>query len=759
MSKESFSTNFQNKILEKQFQKLNDVQKEAVTYFDSALLILAGAGSGKTTVIVNKIAWLLNSNFVNDKNSIFFNLKPWQILAITFTNKAANELCDRLKLILNSDANLINAGTFHSQCVKILIKHINLLGFNNSFTIYDTQDAQKIFKKEIFKKLNINSTVFQPKTVLYEISKAKNSFLSPDEYAEKFNYDFYKTEVSKIYKLYQTYLKNANALDFDDIIFLTVKLLKTYPEILEIYQNKFKYVLIDEYQDTNFVQFELVKLLTKKNLNLCVVGDDDQSIYRFRGAVVENILNFDKQLKNVKIIRLEQNYRSTQNILSSANFLISNNMFRKEKRIWTDKGDGEKINQIQLDNENEEADFICNEIENNLKNGFKYSDHAIFYRMNAQSANIEKFLIRHSIPYQIIGAKKFYELKEIKDLIAYLTVLNNPHDNLRLIRIINEPKRGIGNSTILKLQNLSIELNQSIYEILSKIDELNTLKIKSKPLKSFYNLLKQLMTKVGMLPLPDLFEEILFTTGYFETLKKDEKFEQRMENLKELKTNLMQFENENAEIGQINLANFLSEVALYTDLNELNSNIDRVNLMTLHSAKGLEFPVVFMTGMEEGVFPSGQAIQSQNELEEERRLAYVGITRAKQKLYLTYVNQRLIFGSTQRFKPSQFLNEIPDKFKQIKNITEINNIKNFNFNNANKFNTNKFFKCDLNKQTQVNLKNINFFKNDMVKHPIFGQGIVVSVLPMGNDNLIEINFNKTGLKKVMANYAKLEKIN
>lgn len=755
MAETKIYENSENEILQnlqKNLEKLNEKQKQAIKYFDGPLLILAGAGSGKTTVIVNKIAWLLhNNNKIATTKPELSNLKPWQILAITFTNKAAKEMCERLNKILGDKANLINAGTFHSQCIKILTRNINLLGYNNNFLIYDTQDCQRILKKEVFEILKTNVKIFQPKNVLYEISRAKNAFLTPEKYAAMFKDDYYKTEIAKIYSCYQKHLKKSNGLDFDDIIFLTVELFKQHSDVLEFYQNKFKYILIDEYQDTNHVQFELIRLLAAKYFNLCVVGDDDQSIYRFRGAAIENILNFEKNLKNVKIIRLEQNYRSTQNILSAANSLIANNSFRKEKNIWTKNGNGEKINQIQLENENEEAIFVCNEIENNLKNGFNYNDHAIFYRTNAQSANLERFLIRHSIPYQIIGSKKFYELKEIKDLIAYLAILNNPHDNLRLSRIINEPKRGIGNSTIAKIQAIAQEEEKSMFQIISNAENFSDLKTKSTQLRKFINLLEFLQTKVDSIPLPQLLDETLNLTGYLEFLKTDEKFEQRFENIKELKTNLIQFENENEKAT---LSSFLNEIALYTDLNEMDSGNNRVFLMTLHSAKGLEFPVVFITGMEEGIFPSHKSISNQQDLEEERRLAYVGITRAKQKLYLTNVSQRLIFGSTQTYRPSRFLNEISDEFKQVHQKLKTNF-------HTNDFSESKKFKIKINDskiQKKQQTKPQQFFENETVEHPIFGKGLIVSSRPVGNDFLLEINFNNVGYKKIMANFAKLKKL-
>ncbi len=737
-------------MLTENLQKLNSMQQQATKYFDSPLLILAGAGSGKTTVIVNKIAYLLqNSQNEEFQNSILFNIKPWEILAITFTNKAANELCNRLNLILGTSSSLINAGTFHSQCIKILIKHIENLNYSSNFTIYDTQDCVRLLKKDVFEKLKINSKMFDPKTVLYEISKAKNKFLNPDEFANQNKDNFYKFEISKIYKTYQTFLQNANAVDFDDIIFLTVKLFKQCEDVLDFYQNKFKYVLVDEYQDTNSVQFELIKLLTLKNSNLCVVGDDDQSIYKFRGAAVENILNFEKHLKNVKIIRLEQNYRSTQNILNAANKLIANNSYRKQKTIWTDNGDGEKIEQVQVSNENEEAKFICSRIEENLKKGFKFSDHAIFYRMNAQSATMERFLVRHSIPYQIVGAKKFFDLKEIKDILAYFTVINNVDDNLRLLRIVNEPKRGLGSSTLEKIQNIAMIHNKSIYKIMELAANFEELNSKLSQINKFCSLIQFLKNRVDQVSLPVFFDELLQHTSYLKTLEGDERFEQRLENLKEFKTTLIQFEQENEKAK---LTDFLNEIALYTDLNELDSNSDRVCLMTLHSAKGLEFPIVFMIGMEDGIFPSSQSISNQSDLEEERRLAYVGITRAKQKLCLVHASQRLIFGTTKMCKPSRFLYEIPDNLKQIKFNSFLNVSQPVS-------NQDKNFKVDFKSVIAKPVKQpINFDVFDKVKHPFFGIGKVISITPMGNDNLIEIEFEKVGKKNVMANYAKLVKI-
>ena len=671
-----------NQILENHFKNMNEMQKQAIFSVNGPLLILAGAGSGKTTVIVNRIAYMLKygnsylddnideSHYNSIKNIIEQNEnkldeyivnnnllknnppKPWEILAITFTNKAATELCDRLQQILGDYANDINAGTFHSQCIKILYRYIDHLGYQNNFTIYDTDDSKRVIK-DILANMNLNDKISPPKSVLSEISKAKDKFLTPNQYEKLAENDLRKKEISKIYKSYQNYLKNANALDFDDIIFLTVELLEKNPDILSKYQNKFKYILVDEYQDTNHVQYKLIKLLAMKHQNLCVVGDDDQSIYKFRGATIENILNFEKQMKNVKTIRLEENYRSTQNILSAANHVISHNSARKGKNLWTNKGDGEKIKEIHVSNENEEAEYVCKEINNNVSNGMLYKDHVILYRMNAQSANMERFLVRNAIPYQIIGGTKFYDRKEIKDVLAYLTILNNKNDNLRLTRIINEPKRGIGSGTVSKLQKISDSMNTSMYEIISQSETFSTLLGKSKQLKNFQSIIDNLIICAQNMSLSDLFDEIMDQTGYMQALlEQGTVATSRIENLQEFKTILIHFENENENPT---LSDFLNEIALYTDIDDFNSDNDNISLMTLHSAKGLEFKSVFMIGMEEGIFPGNQSNNIEEEIEEERRLAYVGITRAQKQLFLINAAQRMIFGSTRYSKPSRFL--------------------------------------------------------------------------------------------------------
>ncbi len=775
---------YKREILENEFLKMNPMQRQAIFTVNGPLLILAGAGSGKTTVIVNRIAYILkygnsyfdeniDENFTDEKTlkslenlaksgkkideseidpNIFKSNppRPWEILAITFTNKAANELSERLEQLLGDQANDIHAGTFHSQCVKILFRHIEKLGYQNNFTIYDTDDSKRVIK-DIISKMNLSDKIYPAKSVLSEIGRAKDRFLTPKQYEAEAENNMRKREIAKIYKIYQSEIKNANALDFDDILFLTVELFEKNPDILEKYQNKFKYILVDEYQDTNHVQYRLIKLLSGKNQNLCVVGDDDQSIYKFRGATIENILNFEKQMDNVKIIRLEENYRSTQNILSAANSVISNNSARKGKNLWTSRGDGEKLSEIHVSNENEEAEFVCKTINENVAGGASYKDHVILYRMNAQSANMEKFLVRNSIPYQIIGSTKFYDRKEIKDILAYLTILNNKEDNLRLKRIINEPKRGIGSGTVSKLQTIADSMNTSIYNVIAQAETFSTLAGKSSQLKNFKHLIDGLAESAKNMSLPELFEEIIKKTGYMENLiAQGEPAKTRIENLEEFKTHLIQYEN---EAENPTLAGFINEISLYTDIDDFNSDNDKISLMTFHSAKGLEFPTVFMIGMEEGIFPGNQAKSSDQDMEEERRLAYVGITRAKDRLYLIAAAQRMIFGATQYAKPSRFLEEIPDEYKQTANSMVRKNFSEKQPKSKHKLTINPKSKSQ--KPTTIS---VNFAEKDQVIHAVFGKGIVISIAPMGNDHLVEVDFEKRGRKKIMANYAKLQKV-
>ncbi len=777
------------KVIKKEFNRMNDMQLKAVLQIEGPILILAGAGSGKTTVLINRIANMIkygdayNSDkiyndltdeeiqilcdYLDDKISVPGDIceklavnqaKPWQILAITFTNKAANELKDRLSLKLGDVANDIWAGTFHSVCAKILRRNGDVLGYTNRFTIYDTDDSKRVMK-ECQRLLNIDDKMLSHKTILKEISNAKDSLVSPQEYAKTAGEDIRKKKIAQAYSAYQQMLKSADAMDFDDIIVNTVRLLEKDAEIREYYQNKFKYIVVDEYQDTNHAQYRLTSLLAAGHKNICVVGDDDQSIYRFRGATIENILNFEDNYKNAKIIRLEQNYRSTSNILNAANAVIKNNSERKGKNLWTANGDGEKITFNIADNELDEGMYIADTILNDVAQGRKWSDHAVFYRMNAQSNSLERSFVRMGIPYRVIGGHRFYERKEIRDAIAYLTVVNNPSDNVRLRRIINEPKRGIGDSTLNTVSEIALGLGLSMFEVIKTANEYEKLSRASAKLLQFAEMIEDFIKLSQQVPLNELFEQIMTQSGYLVGLAQDkETYEDRLANINELSSNLLRYsqENEDAELG-----GFLEEVSLMSDIDNYNAEADTVVMMTLHSAKGLEFPVVFMTGMEQGVFPGVQTMYVPSEVEEERRLAYVGITRAKEKLYMTNVKARMIFGSTTRNRPSIFLEEIPKELTEGEfssmsfgfesKPASINNNKTTN----NYYSSKKPYTSASSAQSSAG--KTSYKSGDTVLHKTFGTGVILSTQPMGNDTLLEIAFNKAGTKKLMANFAKLEK--
>ena len=769
--------------LEQKYSHMNEMQRQAIFTVKNPLLILAGAGSGKTTVIVNRIAYMVSFGDAYASEKIPFDLsqqdidllrravdgepvdeeqvrqliavdcpRPWNILAITFTNKAAGELKERLEAMLGDVALDIHAGTFHSQCMRILRRDIERLGYQKNFTIYDTDDSVRVIKDGL-NQMGLNDKIYPPKAVLGEISRAKDQMLTPELYEAQNYGDFRKKEIAKLYRFYQNSLKSSNALDFDDIICLTVVLLEENPDILEYYQNRFRYILVDEYQDTNHAQYRLVSLLSQRHQNICVVGDDDQSIYKFRGATIENILSFENQFQHAVVIRLEQNYRSTQNILSAANAVISNNLGRKGKNLWTDQGDGEKINVLRLLNENAEAEFVADTISKNVVDGMAYHDHVILYRMNAQSSALEHYFVRSGIPYRIVGGMKFYDRKEIKDILAYLSVINQTSDNLRLKRIINEPKRGIGAGTVAKVQEIADGMGISMFDVLKEADTYAALSKKSTPLKQFAEMILDLQEQALELPLYELLDQVLELTGYRDELKRQGKEGQtRMENIEELKTNLIKFTDEQED--EATLSGFLEEVALYTDLDQYNSEEDKVTMMTMHSAKGLEFPVVFIVGMEEGVFPGVQSMSDPEELEEERRLAYVAITRAKKRLYITNVSQRMLFGNTRYARPSRFIGEIPDQYKSTEDKTVTH--------------TSETFRRST-RPIHINLGNVgtaqkpkqavvDFGIGDRVKHAVFGEGVVESMQPMGNDTLLEVNFQTKGKKKIMANFAKLTKL-
>ncbi len=785
------------KIIEKEFARMNDMQKKAIFFIDGPLLILAGAGSGKTTVIVNRIANIVRfGNAYNSKNVAFepsendielmkeyldgnddvlFDIedllcdnpaKPWQILAITFTNKAANELKDRLCDLLGSEADEIWASTFHSCCSKILRRNAERLGYSSNFTIYDTDDQKRLIK-ECQRQLDIRESILSHKTILNEISRSKDCLITPEEYIRQGEKDARMTTIGKVFKMYQEELKKADAMDFDDMIVNTVNLLEQCDDVREYYQRRFRYIMVDEYQDTNHAQFRLTQLLADGCKNICVVGDDDQSIYRFRGATIENIMSFEFQFKNAKLIRLEQNYRSTQSILDAANAVISYNSKRKGKNLWTSNGRGEKISVYTASDEQGESNYITEKISENVGSGnFKFGDHAVLYRMNAQSNSIERSMVRAGIPYRIIGGFRFYERAEIRDAIAYLTVVNNPSDNMRLARIINVPRRAIGDTTVNHAFEIASGLGISVFEVMSHADEYEILKRSAQKLMAFCNMITSLNEKVDEMHLDELFKEILEKTGYIEYLEADkEKGTERIENISELITNLITYEAENEEAT---LSGFLEEIALMTDIDNYNAQTDAVVMMTLHSAKGLEFPVVFIPGMEEGIFPGMQSLYNAQEVEEERRLCYVGITRAKKKLFLSNANSRMLFGSTQRNLPSRFLSEIPrDLTERTSALASYGTFGGFG--GAGRFDDDERVpflerrsKAPAKKQVlstgAPKPSGVTYNVGDSVKSKVFGLGVVLSVKPMGGDSMLEIAFEKAGTKKLMANYAKLEKV-
>ena len=781
------------KIMVKDFSRMNPMQREAVFCVNGPVLILAGAGSGKTTVLVNRVANMvkygdafhstympeyiteddlaLMRSYLNGGEASYEEIvrlcainpiRAYQILTITFTNKAAGELKERLSNMLPDQAQDIMACTFHSLCVRILRREIERLGFNKNFTIYDTDDSVRVIK-DCLKRLNIDEKSFTPKSLVSAVGRVKDDLISPDEYTEQAQNDYRSKLIAKIYREYQASLKNAQALDFDDIIYYTVKLFETNPEVLEYYQNRYRYIMVDEYQDTNHAQYRLISLLSRKHKNLCVVGDDDQSIYKFRGATIENILSFENQFENVMVIRLEQNYRSTQTILDAANSVIANNLERKGKNLWTDNGKGEKVYSFRGTDEFAEAAFVAKTIEHNVENGAKYSDHAILYRMNAQSNSLENYFVRASIPYKIIGGLRFFERKEIKDILAYLCVINNQADSVRLKRIINEPKRGIGDTTVAAAEEISRTLGVSLFEVMETADQYQPLSRKSAALMEFAKMIRGLAGGLEGTPLDIFYDAVLQNTGYMDYMRSlgDEGIT-RIENLNELQSNLIKYEEQNEAAD---LSGFLEEVALFTDLDSYDGEQDNVVMMTMHSAKGLEFPYVFIIGMEEGIFPGMQSMYDPAQIEEERRLAYVGLTRAKKQLYVTSAASRLLFGSTQKNKTSRFLREIPQELIESEDMTlavrhasssELHTHGQKGSSNGSTLGISGG-KTAASRQTAAPAP-LQYGAGDRVHHGIFGEGMVLSVTPMGGDYLVEIAFDTKGTKKIMANFAKLTKL-
>lgn len=742
---------------------LNEMQQLAVDTTEGPLLILAGAGSGKTTVLVNRVEHIISSHLAT----------PWQVLAITFTNKAAGELRERLVSAIGNEANDIWAYTFHSCCSRILRRFGEKIGYTNHFTIYDTDDSRRVMK-QCQKQLGIEDKLINHKSILAEISRAKDSLISPEEYKQTAQNDFRKSKIAECYELYQAQLKKSDAMDFDDIIFNTVKLLEENEDVRNLYQTQFKYVMVDEYQDTNHAQYVLTSLLADKYKNICVVGDDDQSIYRFRGATIENILSFENHYKGAKVIRLEENYRSTQNILDGANAVISHNKNRKGKTLFTRSGSGDKIVYKTVMSESEESQYIIDEIVKNVNNGMKYSDHAILYRMNAQSRNLEVMLTKSGISHRIIGGHRFFDRKEIKDIVSYLAVINNPSDNVRLQRIINVPKRAIGDTMFANVLEIGAGLGMSAFEVCERADEFQKTSRSASKLMNFTKMIRDFQECIenGM-GLNDLLQEVLDVTKYLDYLQEEpETYEDRVNNIKELSSMFIKYEEESEDA---NLSEFLEDVALISDIDSYNEDEDAVVLMTLHSAKGLEFPVVFIPGMEEGIFPGNQSMFSEEDLEEERRLAYVGITRAKKKLYLISSQQRMLYGQTSRNMPSRFLREIPSSVIDDQSVmarrstgftTPRTAYANASRNELGHSSHNKIGSYTQSSSSAhkfgqagnaAQKNNIDFKVGDTVCHKSFGTGTVLTVTPMGGDMLLEVAFDKAGTKKMMANYARLEK--
>ena len=766
------------------FQNLNTPQQQAVFHVNGPVLVLAGAGSGKTTAMIHRIVQMIHfgdgwvqanasitkedaaylKDYIADKQPADLErlcsilavqpIQPWHILAITFTNKAANELRSRLLQAIGEEcASMLHASTFHSACVRILRRSISKLGYDSNFTIYDTDDSQRLMKSCIA-DADVSEKQFPPRAVLTEISLAKDRMCSPEYFCIEAGSDYRKMVIGKLYKEYQNRLKSANALDFDDLIYKTVELLESFPEELEYYQNRFRYIMVDEYQDTNHAQFRLVQLLSQKHQNLCVVGDDDQSIYRFRGATIENILNFEKQFQNAVVIRLEQNYRSTKTILEAANDVIAHNAGRKEKTLWTDLEDGKKIIWYKAVDETDESRFVAEKIEKEVQNGASYQDFAVLYRMNAQSNNIERMFVKEKIPYHIYGGTRFYDRKEIKDVLAYMTILYNPFDMVRFKRIVNEPKRGIGDATMEMLENITRDLGISPIDVMRDSETYPVLSKKVAHLKKFALMIDELTDAVKTMQLDEFFDLLLQKTGYADYLKNmGEEGKIRLENVQELKSNILKYMKE-SELPS--LENFLEEVSLYADAEQTETTPDTVSMMTIHAAKGLEFKTVFLIGMEENIFPSARSINSldENDLEEERRLAYVAITRAKKQLCVSTTDRRMLFGMTTSNPRSRFLGEIQgDCMEQVqskKNVAagtrKVEMVQSISLQQQLASRRNHH-------PQKTAAKSVNYSVGARVRHKIFGEGTILAVTDMANDSMLEIGFDQVGTKKVMANFA------
>lgn len=774
------------KAFQTYFSSLNPQQQQAVFSVNGPVLVLAGAGSGKTTAIISRIVnmiyfgdgyaradgflpeedarWLrayIDGTVSEDADRLreilaISPIRPWNILAITFTNKAAGEMRARLASTLGEEtASSVNASTFHSACVRILRRSISLLGYSSDFAIYDADDARRLMKN-CLADANISEKQFPPRSVIQEISRAKDAMISPAQMLENAGGEYRQTTIAKLYAIYQRHLLESNALDFDDIIYLTVELFRRFPEELAKYQYRFPYVLVDEYQDTNHAQYQLISLLTHASGNLCVVGDDDQSIYRFRGATIENILGFEEEFPNCQVIRLEQNYRSTQTILDAANSVIANNDGRKEKHLWTDAGAGEKITWYRASDEADESAYVVKQIENSVKQGSKYSDHAILYRMNAQSNMLERALVRSGVPYRIYGGTRFYDRKEIRDIIAYMSIVENPSDRVRFERIVNEPKRGIGDATLTLIQNITQDLHLSPLEVMQNVDQYPVLSKKAAALKKFAVIWEELIAAEREMPLEKFLDIVLEKTGYREALEHmGEEGAFRLENIEELKSSMLTYEKEAEEPS---LGGFLEEISLYTDVDKYEPDQDVVMLMTVHSAKGLEFQNVYLVGMEQGVFPGNRSMDSQEDLEEERRLAYVALTRAKKKLTLTTAASRMLFGMTMRNPQSQFLTEIDRSLlkQETSQKQSLRGISAQKPESLQSISLQQQMAASKPKKYQTVPK--VFHVGERVRHASFGDGTVLAITKMANDAMLEVGFDQVGTKRLMASHPKIKKL-
>ena len=775
-------------LFDKLYDNLNTEQRQAVFSVNGPLLVLAGAGTGKTTVLVNRIAHivrfgnaylsdtvpsdmtesrlnelkgalLLSKEELTDVLSEFITepCPPWAMLCITFTNKAANEMKSRLALTLGEEyASEIWAGTFHSIYVRLLRKYGESVGYPSNFTIYDADDAKRLVVT-CMKELNIDDKAIAPKAVLHQISTLKDNLKTPAMFASEIGSDFRLNQIAAIYTLYQKKLHDACALDFDDIIMQTVRLLTENDDARSYCQNRFKYVSVDEFQDTNFAQLKLVELLSGRYRNLMVVGDDDQSIYKFRGATIENILKFDTTFPDTKIVRLEENYRSTSNILDSANHVIANNSARHEKSLRTEKGEGEKVTVKKCENQNDESKYIINRIMDMvIREKRKYSDFAVLYRTNAQSQNLEQFFVRSGVPHKVVGGQRFFERKEIKDVMSYLAVINNTADNLRIKRIINEPKRKIGDKTVSDIEYLASLHGESMYDVMADASRYPQICRNASKLKEFVSIIEDLKAVAATEPISALFEKTLDRTGYRAMLLAGgEEEADRLNNVQELVSSAVDYEKEKGELAT--LRNYLEEVALISDIDDYDDENNSVTLMTIHSAKGLEFPIVFIPGLEEGIFPSTQTLDFESEIEEERRLAYVAITRAKEKLFCIHTRERLMYGRTQYNPPSRFIKELPEKCVNFEDLSlgisrETARPRQRTHSISKEFYT----------RPAVSTKSASSFNKfsvgERVSHPAFGEGTVLSVLDLAADVMYEVAFDNSGTKKLMATYAKLKKI-